>query len=77
MPEPKDMTMAEAATQLHVSVATIRRWIDRQALPARRVGRTIRIPALEFEEWYGSRALRAEPSRSLQLETEAPMNDSA
>ena len=63
MQESKDMTMPEAAIRLGLSVATIRRWIDTRGLPAMRVGRAIRIPAHEFEEWYANHNLRLQRPR--------------
>ena len=63
MQESKDMTMPAIAIRLGVSVATIRRWIDTHGLPAMRVGRAIRIPAYEFEEWYANHILRLQRPR--------------
>ena len=48
---PDVLTMAEAAARLGVSVATVRRMIDRDGLPARRVGRQYRIPLNAFHRW--------------------------
>jgi excisionase family DNA binding protein len=39
------LTVSEAALRLRVSEPTIRRWIARGHLPARRFGRTLRIPS--------------------------------
>ena len=48
-------SMPEVASQLNVSVATVRRWIDEKGLPAQRVGKSIRIPAVAFDEWLAHR----------------------
>lgn len=56
MSEPTYFSMPEVATQLNVSVATVRRWIDQQGLPARRVGKGIRIPAAAFHSWLAHHA---------------------
>ena len=52
------LTMAEVAARLGVCVATVRRMIERNGLPARRVGRQYRIPASAFERWYEQLAVR-------------------
>lgn len=46
------MTLPEVAVRLGVCVATVRRMIDRDALPAKRVGRQYRVPAGPFQTWF-------------------------
>lgn len=46
------LTMAEVAGRLGVSVATVRRLIDRDGLPAKRVGRQFRVPETAFRRWW-------------------------
>lgn len=53
------LTLAEAAARLGVCVATVRRMIDRDKLPARRVGRQFRIPLDAFERWIEQLDVRA------------------
>ncbi len=53
----KTLRLPEAAIRLGVSVATVRRLIDSRGLPALRVGRQIRIPLTEFEDWYARQAV--------------------
>jgi excisionase family DNA binding protein len=45
------LTLADVAARLGVCVATVRRMIDPDRLPARRVGRQYRIPVEAFERW--------------------------
>ncbi|NLS79759.1 MAG: helix-turn-helix domain-containing protein [Chloroflexi bacterium] len=45
------LTPEEVADLLKVSIYTVRRWINRQTLPAYKVGRGWRIEASEFESW--------------------------
>ncbi len=45
------LTLPEVAARLGVCVATVRRMIDRDRLPAKRVGRQYRVPAGPFERW--------------------------
>lgn len=54
------LTLAEVAARLGVCVATVRRMIDRDKLPARRVGRQFRIPADAFERWTEQLEVRAD-----------------
>lgn len=53
------LTLAEVAARLGVCVATVRRMIDRDKLPARRVGRQYRIPVNAFERWIEQLDVRA------------------
>ena len=53
------LTLAEVAARLGVCVATVRRMIDRDKLPARRVGRQFRIPVHAFERWIEQLDVRA------------------
>jgi excisionase family DNA binding protein len=46
------LTLPEVAVRLGVCVATVRRLIDRDGLPAKRVGRQYRIPAESFQQWF-------------------------
>lgn len=46
------LTLPEVAVRLGVCVATVRRMIDRDALPAKRVGRQYRVPAGAFRQWF-------------------------
>ena len=45
------MTPEEVADLLKVSIYTVRRWINQQAIPAYKVGRGWRIESAEFERW--------------------------
>lgn len=45
------MTPGEVADLLKVSIYTVRRWINQQAIPAYKVGRGWRIETRELEEW--------------------------
>lgn len=45
------LTVKETAEILKVSPLTVRRYISRNILHAKRVGRTIRIPRSELERW--------------------------
>jgi len=50
MPDPIELTVADAATRLGVDHKTIRRMITRGDLPARRVGpRLIRIRTVDLD----------------------------
>lgn len=55
----RTLRLPEVAFRLGVSVATVRRLIDSRGLPARRVGRQIRISLHEFEDWYSRQGLQA------------------
>ncbi len=52
------LTMSEVAARLGVCVATVRRMIERNGLPARRVGRQYRIPSEAFAQWCETLAVR-------------------
>ena len=58
-PYDRPISMPEAAIRLGVSVATVRRLIETDGLPARRIGRQIRIPRTDFENWLLSRDVPA------------------
>lgn len=45
------MTPGEVADMLKVSIYTVRRWINQQAIPAYKVGRGWRIETGEFKDW--------------------------
>ena len=60
--ENRTLRLPEVAIRLGVSVATVRRLIDSHGLPARRVGRQIRVPLGEFEEWYARQDLEVTKS---------------
>jgi excisionase family DNA binding protein len=49
------LTSEEVADQLKVSVFTVRRWINRDELPAYRVGRAWRISSNELSTWLEKR----------------------
>jgi excisionase family DNA binding protein len=55
------LTLPEVAVRLGVCVATVRRMIDRDGLPAKRVGRQYRVPAGAFDRWCEK--LDVEPQR--------------
>ncbi len=48
------LTLPQVAVRLGVCVATVRRMIERDGLPAKRVGRQYRVPARAFEKWWES-----------------------
>lgn len=45
------LALPEVAARLGVCVATVRRMIERDGLPAKRVGRQYRVPANAFDRW--------------------------
>lgn len=53
------LTMPEVAGRLGVSVATVRRLIERDGLPAKRVGRQYRVPEAAFRRWWEALDLRS------------------
>ena len=46
------LTLPEVAARLGVCVATVRRMIDWNGLPAKRVRRQYRVPATAFDLWF-------------------------
>lgn len=48
------LTIRNAATQTDISETTIRTAINKQELPAHRVGRSIRILRRDLEEWLSN-----------------------
>ncbi|TVT30742.1 helix-turn-helix domain-containing protein [Marinobacter vinifirmus] len=48
------LSVSEIAKYLGVSGDTIYRWIDRQAMPAHRVGRAWKFKKNEVDEWVRS-----------------------
>jgi excisionase family DNA binding protein len=67
------MTIEESAASFHVSERTVRRWIARGALPARKVGGTVRVPrgAVSEEALAVSRPRRGRPRRTPAISTSA------
>jgi excisionase family DNA binding protein len=45
------LSLPEVAVRLGVCVATVRRMIDRDGLPGKRVGRQWRVPEAAFDRW--------------------------
>ena len=43
------MTVAEVATILKLDLQTVRNWVDDENLPVVRIGRRVRIEALDFD----------------------------
>jgi excisionase family DNA binding protein len=55
--EPEYLTVVEVATILGVGVPTVREWIYKGGLPAKKFGRHVRIPRPWLETW-----IREQPS---------------
>ena len=55
---PAAWTTREVAQRASVSTRTVQRWIESGGLPARRVGRTLRVEPAEFEAWWEAQATR-------------------
>ena len=53
------LTPPEIAAQLGVCLATVRRLIARDGLPAKRIGRQLRVPARAFKQWCDERDVAA------------------
>jgi len=70
-------TIDEAAATLRVSERTVRRWIARGALAARKVGGTVRVPreALSAESPVTARPRRGRPPRTAVAEVSALSHD--
>lgn len=65
MGKPEYYTVKEAAARLRVSKMTIYRMVEWGELPgAIRIGRTIRITAVEFDLWLRELAQEAGPERA-------------
>lgn len=45
------LTVEQIAAHLQVSKETIYRWLDRETIPAHRIGRQWRFQAPEVDEW--------------------------
>ena len=58
------LTPEEVADQLKVSVFTVRRWINRDELPAYRIGRAWRISADVLSTWLDKRQKQHRDSRT-------------
>ena len=66
------LTIEESAASFRVSERTVRRWIARGALPARKVGGTVRVPrAVSEEVLAASRPRRGRPRRTPAISTSA------
>ena len=61
--DSKPRTVEQAATELNLSRATIRAWIAQRRLGYVRLGRAIRIPALEIQRVLESGYVPPERSR--------------
>lgn len=55
MSEPIALSVKSAAGSLEVSESTIREAINKQELPAFRVGRAIRIDVADLRDWFKGR----------------------
>jgi excisionase family DNA binding protein len=71
------LTIDEVAVTLRVSERTVRRWVARGALPARKVGGTVRIPrvALTAASLAAARPRRGRPPRRAVPEMSALSHD--
>ena len=54
--ERKSLTLAQAAQRLAVSEKTVRRLVDRDAIPSFRVGVQHRVDEQELESWIATTA---------------------
>jgi excisionase family DNA binding protein len=58
------LTVTDLAKRLMVSTATVKRWIKREGLPARRLSpRCLRFDANEVERWSRKRRTEAAPAK--------------
>jgi excisionase family DNA binding protein len=57
------LTIQESASTLRVSERTVRRWIARGALPARKLGGTVRVPRSVLTDAVLSSAIRPRRGR--------------
>ena len=58
-PASELLTVAHIAKQLHVDIATVRRWIaDGQLRPAYRLPRGFRVPRSALDHFLGDRQVR-------------------
>ncbi|WP_204806741.1 helix-turn-helix domain-containing protein [Mycobacterium riyadhense] len=58
-PVQRDVTMAEVAENMGVSVLTVSRWIAAGDLPAYKIGRNVRIRVADVEALKQSRRIRS------------------
>lgn len=54
-PAQRFLSITEVARMLNVSYVTIKRWIEKEGLPALRVGRLWRVEKGDLEEWLESK----------------------
>jgi excisionase family DNA binding protein len=65
-PSGEVLTLSEAAAYLKMAEADVLRWVEEQALPARRLGNEWRFLKAAIQDWLGTGPPR-KPSKEAQL----------
>lgn len=60
------LSVEEIAAHLGISKETIYRWVEREKIPAHRVGRLWKFKASEVDQWVMSGAAYTETDKSME-----------